>query len=200
MEPLDIRLNLNTHLQPTKFMRGFGGTRDQVPLCISAVNSWFIAVRQLANFVVWEKQVGYFASVPASVTKAWVGPRTMKSSNCFVCLVMLFFVRVNMAWVLGTLGSGHELVVGVTTLFLVWHVVEEFGLELFEGSWLTTWHVVVVWSQFGGEAAYGFATWEKTLMLFGRFTHLDTGPCISKESGVKAKANRSSSKVTLCAT
>ena len=47
VEPSAFRLIRKTHLQPTRFLLGFGGTSFHVPFWMRAVNSMFMAARQV---------------------------------------------------------------------------------------------------------------------------------------------------------
>ncbi|GMQ07770.1 hypothetical protein CsSME_00051831 [Camellia sinensis var. sinensis] len=56
--PSALRLIRYTHLQPTRFMAGEQGTKDQVPLRIKALISLVIVARHCGNLLASVKHVG----------------------------------------------------------------------------------------------------------------------------------------------
>ena len=97
-EPSDLCFNLKTHLQPTRFMIGWYGTRDQVLFLSKAFISVSINWRHLGSLKACVKHVGLIGVV-AKLAMRQVGMGYRVASQTFGVLV-LSCVLMTIWWVL----------------------------------------------------------------------------------------------------
>lgn len=105
MDPLALCFNLYTHLHPTLFIFGRGGTSDQVPFCWRASNSAAIAFLHSGLLTELLKQVG--SIVLLMVLRAWMGWRVAVSTFC-LRVPSLFHVTIGCTRALIAIVGGWE--------------------------------------------------------------------------------------------